>query len=364
LLRRATATNPAERFQTAEEMSAQLTGVLREIVARRTPVPAQESAEFMPERDVPGTSPLSLGDAWLRLPDVRLDAEDKASAEIFGAFALSDARQRTEALRRIAGTLGDSSEAQLRWADAILRSEAKGEEMADHVMKYLDKAQGIDEFDWRPSWYCGKLYILLGKNEEAVEVLDRVYAELPGELAPKLALAVALEGEKRFGDAAGLYDTVSRTDPSLTLAAFGLARCRIALGDRQGAFEAYQRVPASSVTHYEADLAAARVLSDEAIAKPEMNDLLEASVLFEAMARDDIPRREAEAELALTAVKLIEGGVKPVNGKTLLGAALKPRYLRDRARKALLACARLASEPADRIAFVDRANMVAPWRVI
>ncbi|NED87387.1 serine/threonine protein kinase, partial [Streptomyces sp. SID11233] len=56
LLVRATDPDPARRFASAEEMAEQLTGVLREIVARRTgrPHPAL-STHFGPELRVPDT---------------------------------------------------------------------------------------------------------------------------------------------------------------------------------------------------------------------------------------------------------------------------------------------------------------------
>ena len=89
-----------------------------------------------------------------------------------------------------------------------------------------------------------------------------MYRTIPGELAPKLALGFASEGAGRFDEAARWFDIVSRTDPSFTTAAFGLARCRLACGDRVGAIEAFNRVPAASIASVDAQVAKAETLLD------------------------------------------------------------------------------------------------------
>ena len=70
-----------------------------------------------------------------------------------------------------------------------------------------------------------------------------MYATLPGELAPKVAMAQAAESAGDIAVAAHWYDIVSATDPGFTGAVFGLARCRVAMGDLDGAVAAYDRIP-------------------------------------------------------------------------------------------------------------------------
>ncbi|WP_162795281.1 protein kinase domain-containing protein, partial [Nonomuraea lactucae] len=74
LLRRATAADPAARFQSAEEMEAQLVGVLREVsaVADGVPYPAP-SPLFGPER-------IAAGAALSRIPGKVFDALDPRAA--------------------------------------------------------------------------------------------------------------------------------------------------------------------------------------------------------------------------------------------------------------------------------------------
>jgi serine/threonine protein kinase len=352
-LQKATAEDADQRFQSADEMAAQLLGVLRETVARTGPVPAADSAVFLRERNPPGIAPSWLAHAWRRLPELRLDQSDPAAAEVFATATTADPVQRAQALADAAAVKPGSAELRLRDADALI--DAGGPEAV--VMQSLDAAAALDPFDWRPDWYCDKLYLALGRGEEAVECFDRVYNEIPGETAPKLALAMALEQGGRTAEAAGLYDTVTLTDPALTAAAFGLARCRAAAGDEDGVVEAFTRVPDGTATRSEAQLGAVQTLC----AAPAGTGLVRASDILMALDRNDLARHQAEARLAGEAARQVEAGaLKPVAGTTLLGVPLRPADLRRRAEAALRVCARLTGDPALRIAFVDQANAIRP----
>ena len=72
-----------------------------------------------------------------------------------------------------------------------------------------------DPFDWRPLWYRGRALLAQKRYDEAQEAFNRIYSELPGELAPKLALALAAELSGDLRSAIRYYDVVSRTDPEL-----------------------------------------------------------------------------------------------------------------------------------------------------
>ncbi len=351
-LLKATAAAPDARFQSADEMAGQLTGVLRETVARTGPVPALDSAVFLAERPVHG-DPRRLDGAWRRLPELRLDPADPAAADLF-AVGAAEPDKRFDILAAAARKHAGSAEARLRLADAAIMA---GQAAIDPVMRQLDEALGIDAFDWRPDWYCGKLYLSLGRAAEAVECFDKVYAEIPGEPAPKLALGMALEADGRLAEAAGLYDVAGRTDPALTAAAFGLARCRLAAGDRAGAVEALARVPDAAALAGEARLAAVRALSE---GSPSEAELHQAAGLLAELNRNDIPRWEAEAALALEAARQAEAGALKASGRPLLGVAAVGRALRGRAEAALRACARLSDDGMARIAYVDQANRVRP----
>ena len=351
-LLKATAASMDARFQSADEMAVQLTGVLRETVARTGPIPAQDSAVFLPERAVP-SDPRRLDGAWRRLPDLRLEATDPAAAALF-AVGGAEPDQRADLLAAAARANPASAEARLRMADAMIMAGAPDVET---VMRPLDEALGIDTFDWRPDWYCGKLYLSLARAAEAIECFDKVYTEIPGEPAPKLALAMALETDSRQAEAAGLYDVASRTDPALTAAAFGLARCRLAAGDRAGAVEALARVPEGVALASEARLAAVRALTED---NPSEADLHQASAILATLNRNDIARHEVEAAFALEAARQAEAGSLRPNGRLLLGVQVAGKALRQRAEASFRACARLSEEVGQRVAYVDQANRVRP----
>ena len=355
-LLKATAENPDLRFQDADEMGAQLLGVLRETVARQAPVPSADSAIFLRERNPPGLDPALLDQAWRRLPELRLDQADQAAAEVFAAAGLDHAA-RIQALAAAARAKPASAELRLRQADALI--ESGGQE--DAVLKLLDAAAGIDAFDWRPDWCCGKLYLSQGRAAEAVDCLDRVYTEIPGEPVPKLALAMALEAEGRLAEAAGLYDTVSLSEPALTAASFGLARCRAAAGDAAGAVDVLGRVPENAATHGDAQLCAVRALCGGATGEA----LARASDILTRLDRHDIARHQAEAALAEQAARQMEAGaLKPVAGSMVLGVRWHPSALRRRAEAALRSCARLAEDAETRVSYVDRANAVRPRTLV
>src|SRR6185369_1931628 len=92
---------------------------------------------------------------------------------------------------------------------------------------------------------------------------EQVYARIPGETGPKLALAFAAESDGDIRCAVRLYDTVSRTSPATTSAAFGLARCAIGLGERQRTLDAYRRVPHGARSWVKARVETVRVLISE-----------------------------------------------------------------------------------------------------
>jgi serine/threonine-protein kinase PknG len=348
------AADPDARFGSADEMAAQLGGVLRETVARETPVPAIDSAVFSAEPAVPG-DPFSLDGAWRRLPAPRLDPADPAAPDLFAAFAAAPA-SRDAMLVSAAKRWPTSAEIRLRLAGALIDT-ATAE--VDAVMRHLDAALAFDPFDWRPDWYCGRLYLSLGRPAEAVECFDKVYSELPGELAPKLGLAMALEADGRGREAAGLYDTVSRTDPTLASASFGLARCLMAADDRRGAVAALARVPDSAALASEARLAAIRLLIS---GDPGDAELRQASDILTVLERRDIARQETEAAVALLAARRAEAG--GLQGAAMLGVPLTGKALRRRAEDALRACARMSDSVAERIFYIDQANAVRPRTLI
>ena len=352
-LRKATRVNPDDRFQTADEMGDDLLGVLREIVAEDgTPRPA-DSALFT--GDVSEENTVAAPTVAL-LPALKVDPLDPAANAVLSAGGGAGASQLAMAFASAAKKFADSSEAPLRLALVQI-----GQEQYAKAEQTLHGVAERDPFDWRVHWYRGRMRLAQGQAKDAYALFDRIYGELPGELAPKLACALAAEAAGDRDTALRLYDVVSRTDPNFTAAAFGLARCRAAVGDRAGAVAALGRVPATSSLFVPAQLALARVLVHPTPTPPGAAELLQASKAIQALGLDGLALHQFSAELFLTAVAQVEAKAFPENPTDLvLGQSLQLRSLRAGAERELRACAHLSKTPEERVAFVDQANRVRP----
>jgi serine/threonine-protein kinase PknG len=226
----------------------------------------------------------------------------------------------------------------------------------------LAQVERDDPFEWRVTWLRGRSMLAQGKPAEARQLFEKVDAELPGELAPKLAIAMAAEADGDLQSASVLYDTVSRTDPAFTTATFGLARCRLKLHDRDGAIAAYDRVPTTSSRFVDAQLALVRAMSDPTFGTLRNGDLLRCSDILTNLhkAVDGKEVHLVTADLYLSVVVEVEEGRLSPNGARLLDRSWQPADLRQGAEESLRRCARYARTTVERIELVDRANAVRP----
>lgn len=185
-LDRAMDDDPNRRFGSAEEMAEQLTGVLREVVALETGIPRPgPSARFEPLTGMFGTVVAHHGRCTVLAP---------APAEIVTALPSP---------RPDVGTPDD----------------------------------------WHAVWQRGLEALAEGQPATAEWAFREVMAALPGELAPKLALAAATELSGNNADAARYYELVWATDRDCRSAAFGLARIRQARADQDGADAVLRSIP-------------------------------------------------------------------------------------------------------------------------
>jgi serine/threonine-protein kinase PknG len=345
VLRKGTAPNPDDRFQSADEMADQLHGVLREIVAEETGAP------------VPARSTLFTGDFRARsdgpdprlLPALRVATADPAAGYL-ATLAAVDPEELVSALRRAPER---TIEVDLRLAQALIDAAAWDE--TDALLADIDER---DPWEWRARWYRGIAALARQLPLVAHASFEAVYHAVPGELAPKLALGVCRElaGDPRA--AAGWYEIVSRTDPSYTTATFGLARSRLACGDRAGAIAAYERVPESSSAHDQAQTARIRTLLGDG---PDLPELCAAAAGIEALGPGSEQHARLTVELLRAALEHVArgpGGEDRV--VTLGGRALTECGLRVELERAYRSLAAMASTASERIRLVDEANRVRP----
>jgi serine/threonine-protein kinase PknG len=348
-LLKGTAPSPDDRFQSAEEMSDQLYGVLREVVAAEEGHPVPAPSKLF-------TGPLRAGSGrpdWRQLPRPLVSGDD-AGAGYLATITATDPRQL---LAQLEAAPEQTVEIRLRRAATMI-------ELADWdgVEAELAAIESDDAWEWRANWYRGLAELVRGRQSEAAASFTAVYHALPGELAPKLALGVASELAGDNVAATAWYDTVSRTDPAFTGAAFGLARCLLATGDRAGALSAYQRVPDSSSVYVEAQTTRIRCLGGlDGGGDPPLGDLLTAGSILETLDLDAEQRNRLTAELLETGLRLVQNGADGRNGPVrLLGCRFAERDLRFGLERSYRALARGAPSRGERIRLVDRANHVRP----
>ncbi len=356
-LLKGTQTDPDERFQTADEMAEQLLGVLREIVAEAGEAHPAESTFF-------GVDTLAVleDDAGLMLPSekllppLKLDPLDPAAGFILAGGVVADPARRRLLYESAATQFPDSGEAPLRLA--LTQSETGAFAEAEQTLAGMESR---DPFDWRVSWYRGRAAMAQREFSEAQLQFNRVYDALPGELVPKLALAVTAEMAGDTATALRLYGLVSRTDPGFSAAVFGLGRCREQTGDRAGAAEAYGRISASSGRYTQAQTALIRALIRAELAPPTAHDFVQASAAWSALLLEAGPKHSLAARILLTALHLLDSKALPESQADLvLGASLEETPLRRAAERELRTCARYAETDAQKIALIDQANQERP----
>ncbi|MFD8013325.1 tetratricopeptide repeat protein [Streptomyces sp. NPDC058955] len=398
---RATDPDPARRFASAEEMAEQLTGVLREVVALQSgrPRPALSTlfgaetrvtdtvlfAEQTDDVSVLGArrtgrarrsappaaagvpagqpldallAPLDVAATALALPVPRVDPADANAGFLAGLSAAAPA----ELLGALRAAPADTPELRLR----ALRAQLDLRDLVS-AGQTLGALEQWDADDWRVVWHRGVASLVGGDLTHAALAFDAVYDAFPGEPAPKLALGVCAEVLGQLDNAAEYYHLVWTTDPGFVSAAFGLARVRLAAGDRTGAVAALESVPESSIHYTAARVAAVRArLRRRPPREPLGADLTAAAAQVSALGGfglDPVRRERLSTEVLGTALDWVlsgSPGAAPGGGEPLLGSALDESGLRFGLERAYRVLARLAQRGEERIELVERANRYRP----
>ena len=360
-LTRATAEAPDARFQTADEMAQQLLGVLREEIAGTS-----QAAELGPYHSTLFETDATFGgDLWgdegrsiRTLPALKLDPLDAGAGVILGSASILDAERRLQAYAAGLAAVPQSAELLLRIADVEIE---RGQ--LDDADAQLAQLEQRSQYDWRVAWYRGKSLLAQNNPQDALRQFDVALGEVPGELAPKLAIALGYELANDARNAIVYYESVTHTDPLCTAAAFGLARAHLELGDRAGAVAALERVSAASVRFVQAQMALAEVLSGDEHLPPTMDELQQAARVLDGLKGliDGLPAHQVTAAFFCVAAEVIERKAQDGVATTdLLGVEPIPARLRAAAERELRLCARYVSDRAARIAYVDQANRVRP----
>lgn len=297
VVERAIRGDPGLRFADAREMAGQLRGALREIRALRGKSdPPEPSDYFRPSPQLLGAR---LGtvpgiEHWLGRPRRDRYEPPVAPALDLGAPTPTEIARCLPVPRRFPGDpqtarfevssgydpgqlLGQEDE-KPRSVEICLhnvrvllgRNTREDLELAQEELDTADSIPGPSAVRrWRLEWHRALLALrsagLAADPRQVAEAkthFTRVLLELPGEYAPKLALAYC--GERLGDDAAGptakeLYEAVFARNSAHGGAALGLARLALRAGDRRAALDVLGRVRPGTLDHTVARIASLRI---------------------------------------------------------------------------------------------------------
>lgn len=423
LLQRATHPEARQRFSTVQELRTQLFGVLREILAIRDgrQLPAQHSL-FSPQRSTFGTKLLvfrtdqlidginrtariTSSEVVSALASPLIDRSDVGAAMLSGS-SYTEPQEALETLRQAMKTeeYRHSAEIPLGVVRALLDLGFTGQ--ARSWLASLAEKLG---HDWRFQWYSGVTDLLLDDFEAAQEHFNNVLNILPGESAPKLAIAAVnelllqqlgyegtplLDAETTrviggfdlteeemdsevfaamsddWSAAPGdpkmlrfismrLYGLVWRTNQTTVSSAFGLSRQLVAEEQTEMAVNALDRVPVASRHHRMAQLTTILELIS--------GKLTESRIRRAARRLEEIPTNEPRFFQIKTAVMsaalnfLREADLSSAaSSNPLFEYSFTQRGLRYGLSDTLRQQARQAPFSRHRYALVDMANQVRP----
>jgi serine/threonine-protein kinase PknG len=345
-LLRGTAPEPEDRFQSADEMRDQLLGVLREVAAASSNGAVTRST---PSRlfETPAVADDRLG--WADLPVVAVDEHDSMRSWL----ASVTAEAPTDRLQALAAapeqTVG------VRMASGYAALAGGDPQQASTV---ADSMLNDDPWEWRGVWLHGLVALQTADHAAAISAFNSVYGQLPGELAPKLALARACELGGEADVAQQMYAQCARTDAAYVAPArFGLARLAASANRRDEALAALDGIPATSRSYGDARRQRALLLASDAGSAHVLDDLAAAADELDVASLDPQAKVDLRIQILSSAVDVVrQHGAYPQ--LKISGAPATEPYLRGHLEQAYRDAARLADVPAERARLVDLANTV------
>ncbi|MDK8469752.1 tetratricopeptide repeat protein [Corynebacterium accolens] len=423
LLLRATHRDPQRRFSSIKELRTQLYGVLREVLAIRDgrQYPSQHSL-FSPQRTTFGTKHLVFRTDQLidgidrtiqitapevvsALPTPLVDRDD-VGASLLQGTSYAEPQEALETLRQAMRTPEYEHSAEIPLG--VVRSMIDLG-YTDEARQWLGSIEDRLGQDWRYQWYAGITELLHDDYIDAQEYFATVLDLLPGEAAPKLAIAAinelilqqidysetslidatvaracsnlystladlpssAFEGQPeiwshitqdpgalRF-NSMRLYGIVWATNPTTVSSAFGLARQLRAEGQVELSVATLDKVPNAS-RHF-------RMALLTTVLQLIVHNLSESRIRRAARRLEEVPTNEPR--FLQIKIAVISAGLNFLRNADLTRAsspndlfeyAFTQRGLRTGLAETLRALARQAPFSRHRYALVDLANQVRP----
>jgi serine/threonine-protein kinase PknG len=378
LLRRAIDPDPRRRFVSTEEMSSQLLGVLREVVAADTGAPRPGlSTVFTRTRSTFGvellvahtdvyldgllhTAKLTAPEIVTALPVPLVNPADVA-ATVLSATVLSQPVQTLDSLRAARHEGPDSEGVDVSDSVELPLMEIRALLDLGDVAKANRKLDDLAErvgWQWRLVWFKAVSELLTSDYDSAAKHFTEVLDTFPGELAPKLALAATAELAGN-SDERPFYETVWHTDNNIISAGFGLARAQSVEGDRDGSVTTLDEVPVGSRHFTTARLTSSvTLLSGRSASELTEEQIRDAARRVEALPDTEPRVLQIRALVLGTALDWIPGHEPRPN--PILGFPFTDNGLRLGVESSLRSLARVATSQTHRYALVDMANEVRP----
>ena len=349
LLAKTCAPDPADRFASADEMRVQLLGVLREVVSDRPSAGAATYSTSSLLFEVPAVSDQNLG--WQELPGLRVDENDPMTGWLH-TVSIEEPAARLDALKAAPES---SPEVLLATAHAALHCG-----QLDVVDAVVTDMLTADPWEWRAVWMSGLAALARGDVATAQSAFNAVYGQVPGELAPKLALALACERSNELDVAESLYTTCARADANyIAPCAFGLARIRSGRADVDGAISALDLVPPTSRAYTEARRERAGQLAASGRGLPALSEAMRSVNSLTLDAKDRATLLVGVLDVALDEVRA--KGAQP--DILIAGVPAAEPSLRQGLESGYRELAGYADSREDKIHLVDQANSVRNWTV-
>ncbi len=360
---RATDPEPSRRFSSMEEMADQLTAVLHEIAAADgAAVPARQSRHFSPQRGLYGAGHrvvVNPAEVVAALPVPVVDPHDPGAA-VLATTSGTPPAQLEYALELARGGAQQANRSSVEVPLRLVRAALELGDSADARRRIAELSEVLAD-DWRIPWYRGQCALLEGDHDQAYKDFDDVLSALPGELAPKMALAATAEMRASFSEATRYYTTIWRTDDSYISAAFGLARQQARAGDRAGAIATLDRISPATAYFTLAGTTAVEILLDQ-----QSCGGLEERTVAEAGRRASAVDLQSAAAKAAVHLKILTAALSWLEaGNTatttrLLGSDFTERGLRAGMERCYRTLAHDCDDLWERIELVEQANTVRP----
>ncbi|KAA1418595.1 protein kinase [Nocardioides humilatus] len=347
LINKCCAPDAADRFASVDELRTQMLGVLREIVARTRQGTAQTSAASV-LFEAPATArPIT---EWSQLPKLREDTTDPQ----YGWLSTIGAEDPRRRIKDLDAAPEDTAEVWLARCKAALEMKESAA-----TKSYAGNLLAADPWEWRALWMEGLAAVQQEDWETAKASFNAVYQQVPGELAPKLALAFACEEGGQPEVAEGLYQTCASTDASyVSPAAFGMARVRRDRQDTAGAVAALDLVPTTSRGYTESRQQRAEVLL--AGSAQDLTVLDQALRTIEGSSVDPQTRQLYTVRILKEALPVVAKN-PPRKGVSIGSVQASEIDVRRGLESALRMLARETNDLDERVDLVNQANAVRNW---